>query len=390
MEVLGFDKLTDSNNSCGISYFELFQDEKPIYNCHLSTLSSSKSRSYYTYLNYQEKFKTGERFHKLYIDNGNDLDFYSKSPNDGVLSITGETEIKAIFKDPYDNSTELTFKTKDAIPSVQPVFNRVGIEVIDNTLIFTAAKPTPANEVPVTYFIKGEKFNTLPYQEKSNLATYLIDLRKGLIDSILFQNKTFFTGLTATIPSSQSYSYYSQHMNLRFEKDDLFDTLFLKSTYTVGSKNEEIFEIGRPSEPLKKSIQVELFPHQKYEGDGWSVYSRDDNGNLYYVGGKWELNKLKFSTSFFGKYTIAKDSTPPKITPITLSNSRVSFRITDNLSGINDIQLTVNGQWILMYHDAKTSRIWSVLPPEIKTLKGELVLIVTDNENNTQTYKTTL
>jgi hypothetical protein len=60
------------------------------------------------------------------------------------------------------------------------------------------------------------------------------------------------------------------------------------------------------------------------------------------------------------------------------------------LSGIKSYEATLNGEWLLMHYDAKSSTIWSEPKDKSKPLKGEFTLTVTDNSGNTETFTTNI
>jgi len=50
----------------------------------------------------------------------------------------------------------------------------------------------------------------------------------------------------------------------------------------------------------------------------------------------------------------------------------------------------VDGQWLLMYYDAKTATIWSERLNKDELMKGEFKLLVVDNAGNRAVYTTNL
>ncbi|MBT8320886.1 MAG: M23 family peptidase, partial [Eudoraea sp.] len=112
------------------------------------------------------------------------------------------------------------------------------------------------------------------------------------------------------------------------------------------------------------------------------------------------MNTYKNGTSFstrtrqLGTYTLAKDTIPPKIRPRNfkqkqwLTNYRyLSLRISDNLSGINSYKATLNGEWILMEYEPKTSTLTYNFDDVILDKKQcQLEVVVTDNAGNSTTF----
>ncbi|AYN68540.1 M23 family peptidase [Euzebyella marina] len=102
-------------------------------------------------------------------------------------------------------------------------------------------------------------------------------------------------------------------------------------------------------------------------------------------------------TRNLGTYTLAKDTTAPKVRPKNfkdgqwLNNYRyLSIYIADDLSGIDTYSATLNGKWILMEYEPKTNTLTYNFDDIILDQKEcELELTVTDNVGNTTTFKST-
>ena len=123
-----------------------------------------------------------------------------------------------------------------------------------------------------------------------------------------------------------------------------------------------------------------------------------NGGKLGYAGGKYDAQKGEMSANVLslGNFTVAVDLVAPVITP-TIQNgavvkgSSVVFRIKDNLSGIKDYRVEIDGHWVLAEHDAKTRRV--IIPLQhAKISKGKkhsLVFTLEDNCGNKSTVKRT-
>ena len=117
-----------------------------------------------------------------------------------------------------------------------------------------------------------------------------------------------------------------------------------------------------------------------------AVY-RDSGKCAYtYLGGRWENGAIHFSTREFGDFTILQDTVPPSIKVVSVNNTAVRFKIKDGLSGISSFEASINGKWLLMNYDSKTSSIWSEKLDKGEPLKGDFLLTVTDEAGNKATY----
>ncbi|WP_422348551.1 M23 family metallopeptidase [Flagellimonas sp.] len=102
-------------------------------------------------------------------------------------------------------------------------------------------------------------------------------------------------------------------------------------------------------------------------------------------------------TRTLGTYTLARDTVAPEIKPRNfkekqwLSNySYLSLKISDDLSGVNSYNATLNGEWILMEYEPKTQTLTYNFDDKIldKT-QCDLKVVVTDNVGNSSTFKST-
>jgi len=107
----------------------------------------------------------------------------------------------------------------------------------------------------------------------------------------------------------------------------------------------------------------------------------EDGGGLISEGGEWSKGFMSAKVKNFGRFAVAIDTIPPVIRPLTnfvKKSYRVSgviqFRISDNLSGIKSYNGFLNGKWVLMSFDGKTSKL--TLELEGLTVAGENTLRV--------------
>ena len=95
-----------------------------------------------------------------------------------------------------------------------------------------------------------------------------------------------------------------------------------------------------------------------------------------------------------GSFTVGVDLVLPQITATLKDNAVVQgnsivFRMRDNLSGIKDYRVEIDGHWVLAEHDAKTRRV--IIPLQHarikKGIKHSLVFEVEDNCGNVSRIK---
>lgn len=389
IEILGYDRVDNARFRCGINYIEVFVDSVRIFNQKIEEVNLNDSRGIYSLIDYKAHRSQGNRFYKLYIDDGNKLEFYATSPGNGQIRIdsTKVSNVLIILKDIYGNASQVSLKLKPVALSkevnmLEAATVPAAYDLQENTLsIITKSCPG----MPAMAYVNGSTHEIAPDYYSTGKSVYLFDLRKQIPDSVNVCGQTLIPNIKATVPSGLDFKYYSERIDVQLPKGSLFDTLYLNTNHQVRADSMEIFTVGSPFVPLNRNISVSLKPFRAYSTDkNISVYRIIGKG-FGYEGGKWVNGSLNFVTREFGNFTILKDNIPPTIRVIYVNNQAARFKIKDELSGINSFEATINGQWLLMNYDAKSNMIMSEKLSK-GPLKGNLVLTVTDNAGNKKIY----
>ena len=82
------------------------------------------------------------------------------------------------------------------------------------------------------------------------------------------------------------------------------------------------------------------------EKEKTKVYRKYGPRAYEFVGGEWKENEIHFSTRNLGDFTLLTDSVAPTIKVLAQENSRLRFLIKDQLSGIKDFEVTIDGKYI--------------------------------------------
>lgn len=396
--VMGYDRLNNATNRNGIPHINMTMDDKTIIDITINKVPFSKNRNILCYRDYAVKARENKSFQKLYIDDGNELSIYTADHKKGKIVITDTLlhHIKVTLKDAHGNASIVNMKVKGCKPKATVVENSKNFKpfrhtIVDNTLLFMGKKAKSNG------FFANVYANRMIYELSSSYyvndySVYLWDLRTGTPDSIEICGEMIYPGLEMIVPSESEFRYFKSEFDLHFQTKTLFDTLYLKTDYMdeLDHKNE-FFEISEDIYPLKKSLNIILKPKKEYtDKDKVSAYFTTDLKNFSYQGGSWKNNTFELSTRTFGKYTLMKDTIPPRIKVVQQNRDYFRCYITDDLSGIQDYELLVNGKWVLMNYDPKRNYIWSQKLDASKSFSGKLELKVRDNVNNEKIYSTTI
>jgi len=387
LELLTSDLANGTSNRNGVSRIEVKLDNQPVFAHHLETFSFDVSRSINVHVNYGQYQRSHNRFQRCYVADGNELNTYATDRNRGALVIRDEAvhQIDVAVYDAYGNRSQLRFSLRGAPPvvpsAIMPVSNPSTpwrYDLQDNTLVLKRLSATKGIQ-PAALYVKGRPVPLETAYHQGKDAVYLWDMRRGVPDSVGADPKAEATPFTfrALVPSGKRFLYEEDSLNILFDERSLFDTLYLE-TAQRGNR----YQIGRPNVPLRESISVRLRPDVPQEARPKTAAYLVSGGRLSYAGGMWVGDEIEFKTKELGTFTLAYDTDPPFAKLEVKTPSRLVCRISDNLSGIGQINAYLNGQWLLMQYDYKTGLIWSDPLDPKQPLKGDFVLEVSDKVGN--------
>ena len=399
IEILTHDKLNGANNRNGVPCIEMNVDGNQVFQQNLDRFRFSETRSILIHTDYQTAQEQGQRFVKMYVDNGNDLPFYETNDSKGIIKITKDSthKVRMSLWDIYNNNAQVVFDIKGTDPANKLTLtnykgpSKISYDLMNNNLIVKA--PTINQEIPCAYIYSNRMRYQLDHAYSVNqTAVFLWDMDQGLPDSLLYDDKKITFDYKALIPGATSFNYYGKRLELHVPGKALFDTVFLTSNYKIDSiTQKEQFTICQDIYPIRKNINITLKPTLDYpDPERTAVYALDKRGNPSYKGGSWEGKKINFKTRNWGTFTLLADTVTPEIKPLILNSDRIVFRIKDSLSGIKEYELEMDGDWILMKYDYKKNLIRSEKLDSKKPFKGALHLMVTDNAGNMKKYSTHL
>lgn len=386
IEVLGYDKLDNSSAKCGINYIEMFEGGQKIFNQEIDKVNFGETRNILALMDYATLKNSGDRFNKLYIDDGNGLNYYSGTLGKGLVRVkAGEVPIKIVLKDSYGNQSQLGFSFQYSSPSatassLSAPQKSLTYQYLEN--ILQVSSSTGLGDSAVVY-VGSSVESVPPAYSGNNRQVFLFDLRKKLPDSIKVGSQVLRTGFKDMVPAGVPYKYYSDLVDIGFSRNSLYDTVFLKVAHT--NQDREVFSIGDSIYPINKSISITLKPRGAYT-EKFSVY-RISGRYFQYMGGSWANGKVTFTSREFGDFVLLEDTNAPSIRKMAVNGAAARFKIRDDLSGIAYYEASINGEWLLMNYDYKTNMVWAERKDDKVPLRGDLLLKVVDNAGNENIYQ---
>lgn len=233
----------------------------------------------------------------------------------------------------------------------------------------------------ITYTLKDSYNNTTTFsfdiQGKKQVIPYHIP------DGILFAY-------------NKKNEFNNDRVKLTIPKDNLYtDIYFNYSSVKNYTEYASLHKLNKQQPlhsycPLSITIDNDSYPDKQKYG---IIFVGDKKDS--WIGGKYNAGKISTGIRMLGNYSVTVDTIPPVITEVTpnlwAKNNKISFKIKDDLSGINKWHATLDGSFVLFEYDAKTSSLFCKYDSkrmELGTKKFELW--VEDDCGNRTTYKKTI
>lgn len=185
---------------------------------------------------------------------------------------------------------------------------------------------------------------------------------------------------------------------IHFHKNCLYYNIdFQYHTSNAGKGNfSKYYHIHNKNVPLHNKVTIAIKPYEiKDELKSKAIIAGiTSRGNRYSAGGEWKDDFLETKINSFGTYYITVDTIPPIIRSLSIDKynkikgSSLDFKITDNLSGIEEYIGFIDNNWVLFKYDEKNNLITCDLPEEkINRGKHTLVLWVKDYCGNIRSFE---
>lgn len=388
LELLTHDLMNRSRNTFGTTKIKVVVDGQTTFLSDVTQIDHHINKAMRVHADYARHIRSHQGYQRCYVAEGNPYTFY-KSIRRGILNIQDSKlhQVTVYATDYWGNTSSLNFKIRGKLPplvrfrpSALPRRAYLSHKILGNTLLLKGHYIK--QKVDIARFNVGGLAYDVPlvYME-GYTSVYLWDLRHGLPDYVELGSLHCKFNFKMLVPSNQAVTYKEARLEVQFPRGALFDTLYLETQVFKNS-----FRISTSSTPLFRDIKVIFKPAVVPQNKkGWNIYK----GNRF-IKSHWENNAIVFEHDKLGTYRLARDITPPTLRWVRKSLYKISFRIKDNFSGIDNFKATLNGKFLLMNYEHKGSLIWSAPAQKRQRLKGLLVLRLIDKAGNTKYFKTKL
>lgn len=329
------DRLDGAGNVCGVFNLDLYVNKEKIFNHNLTYMDFGLSRYINQHKDYYEYHKKRRNIHKNFLQGNNKLPIYGANVNNGIIDVKTDSTYKIFYdiKDVNGNKSVLNF------------------EITGDT------KPTTLKKEDLTSCVRYFKFDEPNYFDTTNFNV-LMDINTLYYNQCISYRTKAGTGLLSQIHTIVDgdipvHKYYK----IQIKPDTVLDSA-LNSKLLIAEINIKGQKINRGGDFVDGFVSTRV---------------RD-----------------------FGSYAIAIDTIKPYILLKTgakqmlslRTNSKVSFSISDNLSGIDTYKVYVDDEWILANYNRRNGRLTVDLSNN-KIYKGtyKLKIVVTDERQNINTQE---
>jgi len=407
----GFDRFDNAWNKNGIQRVTVRVNGQPLYQHVIDAVPfPNGSRQVNNFVDYLYQRTHGRLLQKLWVDEGNDLGFYTPAgAGQGLLTVEpGKVySIDIELADSYNNKSQahLTLRGTQPQPYLRlpgraaaPGAPRLRYEIDRNILKASVFAPLPdSGAAPANLvLLRGSRQLALrPSYSVGGETTYLYDLRAGLPDSLEFKqvNKAF--DRQVMVPPGQETNYTTPHLSLVFGPQTLFAPLYLGTSWKPATTAApETWAVGTPTVPLYLPLRVVLKPSARpADPRRTAIYSITPTGGRAYAGGIWnaDSSQIALNTKVFGTYRLYTDTKAPEARLLSRAGGQLLFRVGDDLSGLNSYKLLIGGRFRLLRYEYKNNTLFTVAGDTLGPhLRGAAQLLLTDQAGNERTIPLTL
>ena len=323
-----YDYMDGTSNIYGVRLITLAVDGKEIFRSDIGRFAFSETR----YLNSMTDYalwQTKRSFYiKSFIEPGNRLSFLA-AKNRGIVNINEERtyEFTYTLKDAFGNTTKLTIPVRGKQQDI-PAVDTEGKELM--------------------YWSQTNRFGA--------------------------------KGVRLTIPRGNLYRNFYMKYSVRRDSTLLADTHYLNNEPVPLHKN------ARLSIRLNPTLDT-LANKRQYGIIQWK------RGKASWVGGKYRNGWVDGNIRELGAYTVRQDTKEPTITPLQPSTwgqkRRISFRLSDDLSGVDTYRGEIDGKYALFEMNSRSVITYRFDSERLAPGKHTLKITATDACGNQSTYVST-
>lgn len=205
----------------------------------------------------------------------------------------------------------------------------------------------------------------------------------GNVSNLTFKIKSTASGKVAAgknmFQPGQVNIFENEDVRFYLKENDIYDSFDFKYTKVNGA-NGVVYQ-----------LHTGLVPVQNY----FTINIRNttilDTGKVimhYYYGSRKRYAKAVYKDGWYsaafrelGNYMLIYDTTPPVISAVSKTTSRIVFTITDNTETLKNFRATINGKWARFSYDKGKNFVYKI-DKNVKQGENELLITVEDMAGN--------
>jgi hypothetical protein len=321
------DYMDGTSNVYGVKEIVMSVDDREVFRSYLDRFSFAESRCINAWIDYEMWVEKRRFYTKTFVEQGNLLPFIT-SRNRGFVTVDEPRTYRIDFRltDAFGNTCRFGINVRGKEQSI----------------------PAPDTEGTTLFYRRSD-------------------------------NHFGAKGIRLFIPRRSLYG-----SSLYFRYAEVVDSSGLADLHILHDRPAALYRPARLSLRLRRDDAVDKRQYGV-------VFLQ--NGRLNWTGGVYRDGWIDAEISELGSYTVGIDSVAPVITPVDsarwIASKTISFRLRDNLSGVDTWRATIDGEYALFDMDGKKSLISYVFDPErLKRGKHVLHLTVADACGNQSVYET--
>ena len=382
-----FDRFDNAWNKNGLYRVEVQVNGQPLYEHVINGIGfPDETREVNQHIDYEYLMTAHRTFEKLWVDDGDQLSIYKVGPTKGKLRVeAGQVyDVQMRLFDAYGNVTPLHLVLRGEEPEYwqtraaavrKPALR---YDVLRNILRVTV--DDTARQAPnLTLLRNGRQLQLRPSYTDQSRTVYLFDLRAGLPEFLRFpgiQNDQRFDQVAA-VPSGTEQLFANNLVNVVFAPRTNYDTLYLQTGF-----KDKTWTIQNPRTPIQQAMRVTLKPAEPVADKAHTAAYLIRGTTASWAGGEWAGDQLTFSTRNYGQFRILADTVAPTARLISRAGG-LTFKVSDNLSGLQRYELEIGGRFRLLRYENKNSTLFTERSDTLgPALRGPATLRLTDQAGN--------
>jgi hypothetical protein len=406
--IKGFDQAVELGNSFGFYQTLMIVNMDTVFNIRYDELDFNQTIHINTEIYYPQWIRSGEVFHKLYIDDYNPLGFYQRRQQENGIITMGEKAIpiSILVKDIRSNTSMCKLELRPDSTTDLYIENR---QLAAQSLSLRTDSTDYLKQEPEFHFLGSEL--VLRFRHLANYGTIKSasrqrefplrrtdqDYSEVMLPGDLVSGENQHLKLYSTLVPSwsaaiemhqlypgvqQTVGWFDSALVIRTSAESVLDTVLITadtvSAATVTTCMPAGMQVTGPLYQLRPDnfpwyadflLQLSVANTGLPRWGKWSIYQVESSGKISYLPASFDSVNLTLSTraSSFGNFLIASDTLPPLLEIMSPQNGqdyavnpKIKLRLDDLHSGIGserNISLSMDGNYVIPEWDPEKNVI---------------------------------